>query len=63
MYSFDLSGILDVIERSIAHLNRFVREISYFVINAILETSVGIETTDHVPQFNLFAEKLVPLVA
>ena len=63
LYSFDLSIILEVIEKSIAHLNRFVREISYFVINAILETSVGIETTEHVPQFNQFAEKLVPLVA
>ena len=49
LYSFDLSIILEVIEKSIAHLNRFVREISYFVINAILETSVGIETTDYVP--------------
>lgn len=43
LYAFDLSIILEVIEKSIAHLNRFVREISYFVINAILETSVGIE--------------------
>ena len=49
LYSFNLNGILEVIERSIAHLNRFVREISYFVINAIMETSVGIETTEHVP--------------
>lgn len=49
LYSFDLNIILDVIVRTIAHLNRFVREISYFVINAILETSVGIETTEHVP--------------
>ena len=63
LYSFDLTVILEVIERSIAHLNRFVREISYFVINAILETSMGIETTEHVPQFNQFAEKLVPLVS
>lgn len=55
--------ILEVIEKSIAHLNRFVREISYFVINAILETSVGIETTEYLPRFNAFAEKLVPLIA
>ncbi len=55
--------ILEVIEKSIAHLNRFVREISYFVINAILETSVGIESTEYLPRFNAFAEKLVPLIA
>lgn len=47
LYAFDLKVILEVIERAIAHLNRFVREISYFVINAIFETSVGIEKTDH----------------
>mmetsp|Transcript_86 Transcript_86/g.183 ORF Transcript_86/g.183 Transcript_86/m.183 type:complete len:99 (+) Transcript_86:514-810(+) len=49
LYAFDLSIILEVIERAIAHLNRFVREISYFVINAILETSVGIEQSAHLP--------------
>ena len=63
LYAFDLTVILDVIERAIAHLNRFVREISYFVINAILETSIGIEQSEHLPQFNQFAQKLVPLVA
>lgn len=63
LYTSDLHVILDVVEKSIAHLNRFVREISYFVINAIFETSVGIETTEYLPQFNQFAEKLVPLVA
>ena len=63
LYTSDLNVILDVVEKSIAHLNRFVREISYFVINAIFETSVGIETTEFLPQFNQFAEKLVPLVA
>jgi len=63
LYAFELNVILEVIELSIAHLNRFVREISYFVINAILETSVGIEQTEHLEQFNQFAEKLVPLIA
>ena len=55
LYAFDLNVILEVIERAIAHLNRFVREISYFVINAILETSIGIEQSEHLPQFNQFA--------
>ena len=63
LYAFDLSVILEVIEKSIEHLNRFVREISYFVIHAILETSVGVETTEHLSKFNLFAEKLVPLIS
>ena len=63
LYSFDLDVILVVIEKSIAHLNRFVREISYFVINAILETSVGIEKTEYLSRFNAFAEKLVPLIS
>ena len=63
LYTFDLSVILDVIERAIAHLNRFVREISYFVINAIFETSVGIEESEHPELFYPFVEKLVPLVA
>lgn len=49
LYTSDLNVILDVVEKSIAHLNRFVREISYFVINAIFETSVGIETTEYLP--------------
>ena len=52
LYAFDLSVILEVVEKSIAHLNRFVREISYFVINAIFETSVGIEQSEHFEQFN-----------
>ena len=48
LYQFDLSIILEVVIKSIDHLNRFVREISYFVINAIFETSVGIEKTEHI---------------
>lgn len=63
LYAFDLDVILEVIVKSIAHLNRFVREISYFVINAIFETSVGIEQTEHLSRFNDFCSKLVPLVA
>lgn len=47
IYKYDLSKVLSVIERSIAHLNRFVREISYYVINAILETSLGVDKTEH----------------
>ena len=63
LYKFDLGKILEVIERAIAHLNRFVREISYFVINAIFEASVGVDKTPNYGRFEDFADKLVPLVA
>ena len=63
LYEFDLSIILEVVVKAIAHLNRFVREIAYFVINAIFETSVGIQETQYITHFNEFAHKLVPLVA
>ena len=44
IYQFDLSRVLTVINKSIEHLNRFVREIAYFVINSILISSKGILT-------------------
>jgi len=63
LYQFNLDKVLAVIEKAIAHLNRFVREISYFVINAIFETSVGVQDTEHWACFQAFCEKLVPLVS
>lgn len=42
VYSFDLQKILKVIGQAIAHLNRFVREIAYFVVNAIFVASAGV---------------------
>ena len=63
LYSFDLKEILEVVKKSIAHLNRFVREISYFVINAIFETSVGVHATEHFDNFKEFLEELIPLLA
>ena len=57
-----MGQILEVIEKANAHLNRFVREIAFFVINAIFETSVGVQKTEHYPAFQSFCEKLVPLV-
>lgn len=42
LYSFDLMPILKVILKSVDHLNRFVRETSYLVINSIFETSKGV---------------------
>ena len=35
LYNFDLTRVLGVIKKGVDHINRFVREISYFVINAI----------------------------
>lgn len=68
LYMFDLDPILKVIVRSVNHLNRFVREISYKVTNAIFETSKGVlmggETDPSiVERFKDFCEKLVPIVA
>ena len=63
LYAFDLSEVLVVIKKAIAHLNRFVREISYFVINAIFETSVGVHKTEHYDEFKKFCEELVPLTS
>jgi len=56
LYSFDLQQILKVVERAIAHLNRFVREIAYFVVNAVFVASVGVKETEHWQTFNLFSE-------
>lgn len=39
-----------------------MREISYFVINAIFETSVGVHKTENYQRFVDFCEELVPLV-
>jgi hypothetical protein len=51
IYSFDLDGVLEVIRKSIKHLNRFVREIAYFVINAIFATSKGVLDGPHKQRF------------
>ena len=42
LYDFDLDRILECIQKGADHINRFVREISYFVINAIFQTSAKI---------------------
>lgn len=69
LYLFDLDPIIDVVLRAVNHLNRFVREISYFVVNAIFMTSKGIlEVTGNDPdnkveRFKHFCQKLVPIIA
>ena len=62
MYSFDLQQILKVIESAIAHLNRFVREIAYFVVNAIFVASAGVKETEHWNTFIAFSEQIIPLI-
>jgi hypothetical protein len=42
LYDFELDRILNCIKKGVNHINRFVREISYFVIHAIFETSARI---------------------
>lgn len=42
LYDFDLERILGCVLKGVDHINRFVREISYFVIHAIFTTSAQI---------------------
>ena len=39
LYSFNLDRILNVVKRGVDHINRFVREISYFVIKGVFQAS------------------------
>lgn len=39
IYLFDFKEVLELVDKSIVHVNRFVREISYFVVNSILQAS------------------------
>ena len=62
IYQFDLNGVLEVVRKSIKHLNRFVREIAYFVINAIFATSKGVLDGPHKDTFLSYCKEFVPLV-
>jgi len=68
LYDFELERILTCIIKGVDHINRFVREISYFVIHAIFETSKHILTQENpvesqVAYFRKFSDDLVPIVA
>ena len=72
MYEFDLTRILNCIIKGVDHINRFVREISYFVINAIFIASAQVllisdeddkNKAVHVERFKSFCKDLVPIVA
>jgi hypothetical protein len=68
LYDFELDRILVCIKKGVDHINRFVREISYFVIKAIFDTSAqifsqadGIQA--QVDRFREFGGDLVPIIA
>jgi hypothetical protein len=72
LYSFELDRILHCIEKGVNHINRFVREISYFVINAVFVASALVlqntseqdeQREEHVARFRAFCKDLVPIVA
>ena len=68
LYDFDLDRILVCIKKGVDHINRFVREISYFVIHAIFETSAKILSSENpvqsqVDHFREFSGDLVPIIA
>ena len=47
LYDFELDRILVCVKKGVDHINRFVREISYFVIHAIFETSAKILSSEN----------------
>lgn len=71
LYDFDLDRVLTVIRKGVDHINRFVREISYFLIKAVYIASAKIFTNQigdeanekHVAAFRSFTKDLVPIVA
>jgi hypothetical protein len=72
LYEFDLSRILGCIIKGVDHINRFVREISYFVIGAIFIASSqvlkntateNVNFQQHKDRFKAFCTDLIPIVA
>ncbi len=53
--------IIDVLLKSAEHINRFVREITYFVIEALYEVSDQEEASR--PLFEALCSKLLPITA
>lgn len=71
LYDFDLERVLNCIRRGVDHINRFVREISYFLINAVFLASVNVLSKEpdqeadpkHEAAFREFCKELLPIVA
>lgn len=55
--------MLEVVKKAIKHLNRFVREIAYFVINAIFVASKTVLETHHKATYLVHLEQIMPLVS
>lgn len=65
LYGFELDRILDCILKGVDHINRFVREISYFVLNAIFAASKEIigAGNAHEAKFREFCGDLIPIIS
>ena len=62
LYKFDMSRVLAVVEKGVLHINRFVREISHFVIGAIFITSETVLGSELESVFRGLCDRLVPIV-
>ena len=72
LYDFDLDRVLKCVKKGVDHINRFVREISYFLIGAVFLASATILTNEnkateqgqkHEAAFREFCKELVPIVS
>ena len=69
LYAFNLDRILNVVKKGVDHVNRFVREISYFVIKGVFMASAKVivdmseENAAHQASFRAFCDDLVPILA
>ena len=71
LYAFDMNRIIVCIQKGVKHINRFVREISYFVLNGIFvaskhvledEGAQGEINRQHRATFRKVCEETVPIV-
>lgn len=46
LFNFEMDRVLKCVEKGVQHINRFVREISHFVICAIFTTSKDVLASD-----------------
>jgi hypothetical protein len=38
LFNFKVDNVFAVIKKAVSHMNRFVREIGYYMINVVIET-------------------------
>ena len=72
LYAFDMNRVHNCITKGVNHINRFVREISYFVMNGIFIASKDVFVDEghegelnrqHRDTFKKITKDLVPIVA